>query len=573
MITLQIQRRFFLAMLVLFVGCSQPLRQPISATNEVLQPDVTEVPVPVTHLNSALLYDILVAAIASQRGDHALAAQYYYKAAVETGEPQLADNAAQLALASRNLDLAMKASALWIDLSPDNTNAHQYRAVLLAHNRQIAAAMEHLDRILQLEKPEDAYQIIITLLSRNLDKATSLMMMAELVERHPDDIEASYAQAQLAKTYGEYAQANAILDQLLQRSPTMARALLLSAQVLYALGQRDVALTRLASALASNPDDNNIRLTYARQLIEERRYAEARKEFQELERRRPNNGDILYALGLLAMESRQLEQAEQYFLRLIEINTRLNEANYSLGKIAEERGQFDKAIALFQQVDEGDHAIEAGIRIAYIYERQDILREARDMLRALRERFPENGVRFTLVEANIMIQRGELNEARSIYDNGLQNYPGNTELLYKRAILFEMKGELALMEEDFRTILSKQPDDARTLNAFGYTLTERTDRHQEALQYIRRAIQLAPDDPAVIDSMGWVLYRLGHLEESLDHLRRAADMSEDSEIFVHLGEVLWVSGEHDEARLIWQRAKRLDPGSKKLQEVFERFKP
>lgn len=213
----------------------------------------------------------------------------------------------------------------------------------------------------------------------------------------------------------------------------------------------------------------------------------------------------------------------------------------------------------------------AQIRYAVLLGQQAGVEQAQHFLHALSQKSPQESIRLRRAEAEILIEAERLEQAMAVYNEALAAHPGDTELLYARAMLAEKIDRLDILEGDLRAILMQDPDNADALNALGYTLADRTDRHQEALELITRALSLKPHDYYILDSMGWVLYRMGRYEEAIKHLRRALAVNEDPEVAAHLGEVLWMMGNKKAARSVWQKALQSTPEDQGLLEVMRRF--
>jgi tetratricopeptide (TPR) repeat protein len=300
----------------------------------------------------------------------------------------------------------------------------------------------------------------------------------------------------------------------------------------------------------------------------------AREQFQTLARQEPDNPDIFFPLALLALEAEQFKDAERYLQRLLELDSHHQEAWYYLGQLAETRAEHEQALDWYSRVEpDAQHWLEVQLRMARLEGRLGRLAEARARLQDLRARDPGTALRLFLEEGAILTEAGQHAEALALYTRVLQVHPDNDDLLYARALAAERLDRLDIAEADLLSILERNPEDARTLNALGYTLADRTDRYQEALGYIERAVALEPDDPAMIDSLGWVHFRLGNLELARQHLRRAYALERDGEIAAHLGEVLWVLGEHEAARRVWEEARALDPDNPVLRSTLERLQP
>jgi len=281
---------------------------------------------------------------------------------------------------------------------------------------------------------------------------------------------------------------------------------------------------------------------------------------------------VHYALGLLLLQTNRAEEAKQQFVALLRLGQRTDAARYYLGQIAENADQTDTAISEYKRVSRGEHYLNAQIRAAVLLAENGDITTARSHLHGLPQPSAQQAVRIYRAEAEILSRVDDLQGAMAVYDRALVEYEGNQDLLYARAMLAERLDRIDILEADLNSILSKDPDNADALNALGFTLADRTDRHEEALVLIERAIAIKPDDFYIVDSMGWVLYRLGRYEESLNYLQRALVLSNDPEVAAHLGEVLWVIGKRDAAREVWDTALQTTPEDQRLLEVIKRFR-
>jgi tetratricopeptide (TPR) repeat protein len=537
--------------------------------------ETSEGPLPEVELTPELLYQLLLAEFSGQAGALNLSASLYLKMAQETADPRLAQRATRIAIYARDLEVALPASRLWVELSPQNLEAQQTAAALLISSGQSDEALPHLESLLHAAPggENQGYMLIANLLSRAQDKDQALALMEQLAGMQPDNADALYGTAHLAYQLDLHEKAEQILETLLARHPDNTQALLLQARVLHGLGKGEAALKSLRRALQQSPDNDQLRMTYARMLVETTRLAEARQEFRILNRRQPDDTDVIYALGLLALEAGDTDEAKEFFNKLLNDSEREAEARFALGQIAEARKQPDEAIQWYQSVPRGERYLEAQLQAAHLISQVQGLEEARRYLQELPLDSAEDQIQRYLAEAELLSAHERYDEAMEIYDEALVLFIDNRRLLYARALTAEKIDRLDILEQDLRRILSRDPDNAQSLNALGYTLADRTNRHQEALGYIERAYQLRPDDPAILDSMGWVHYRLGRLEEAIKFLQQAAEAADDGEIAAHLGEVLWVSGRKEEARKVWNEALKLAPDHKVLQQTIERFDP
>jgi len=297
----------------------------------------------------------------------------------------------------------------------------------------------------------------------------------------------------------------------------------------------------------------------------------ARREFATLLNQNPKDTDSLYALGLLAAETRQFDLAEGYFLDLIKRKTRLTDAYFELGRIEEQRGNYAKANGWYERVSGEERYLIAQLRKGVMLAKAGETATLTQHFETLRRNQPQNSITLYQAEAEALREAERYQEAFDTLDRGLALHPNDKDLLYARSLIAEKLDRLDVLERDLRIIIAADPKNGQALNALGYTLADRTDRYQEALGYIEQALALLPDDAAVLDSMGWVQYRLGNNAKALEYLRRAYQANPDAEIAAHLSEVLWVSGQHEEAKRIWREAQTRNPASVHLRKLKERF--
>jgi tetratricopeptide (TPR) repeat protein len=363
------------------------------------------------------------------------------------------------------------------------------------------------------------------------------------------------------------------LDALLKRDPKNVKAAVFQARVFRTQGNTPEALESLSDALELQPDDESLRITYARLLVDAKRYEDAREQFERLVRDAPDNVDVRHALGLLLMQTNHMAEARGQFEKLVKMGQRRDTSYYYLGQIAESENETDKAIAAYRHVDRGEQYLNAQIRIALLLAESGDLAAARGHLHALPQGSPADSVRVYRAEAEVLARVERHKDAMKVYDMALEEHPGNGDLLYARAMLATKLDRMDILERDLREILSRDPDNADALNALGYTLADRSQRYEDALVLIKRALQLKPDDFYVLDSMGWVMYRLQRYPEAIEYLRRAIALQNDPEIAAHLGEVLWVTGDHKGAQEVWEAALESTPDDERLLEVIKRFRP
>ncbi|MGM0594056.1 MAG: tetratricopeptide repeat protein [Pseudomonadota bacterium] len=553
-----------------------PAAEPETAVETDTAVAQTTTPLPRVELSAGLLYKLLVAEFAAQEGHLRLSSDAYLKSAQESGDPRLARRATQAAVYARDTATALSAARLWVELEPRSIDARQSLAALLIRTDQADASLPHLERIIAFSpenQPGHGYLLVANLLARVDDPQQALQLMAELTADAPDNPHALYAHAQLANQHEENETAQQLLSRLLEQKPGHSDGLILQARVLHALGKEQDATDSLREALEQDPDNDQMRLTYARMLVDAQQLSEAREQFRILNRRLPDNTDVIYALGLLALEAGDMDDAEPHLLDLVRLGERDAEARFALGQIAESRQNRQDAIDWYSSVPHGDRYMEAQLKAAQLIADSQGIDAAVEHLRQLPLSSDAERIARYQVIAELYTVQERHEAALETYDEALEEFEGQPQLLYARALAAERNGRIDWLERDLKRVLEQDPDNAQALNALGYTLVDQTERHQEGLKYIQRAYELEPEDPAILDSMGWALYRLGRHQEALDYLQRAADKLQDAEIAAHLGEVLWVSGDQAAAREVWNEALEYDPDHRVLQQTLERFEP
>ena len=529
---------------------------------------------PKIELTEDILFKILLAEIAGQRGKIDVAVDNYLDLAKSTRDPVVIERATRISVYARNNESAYEAASLWVEVDPKNPDAHQVLTVMTLREGNIDKALYHLEIILENSQGQFDQKLwmIANFLGREDDQAAVLELMERLMENHMDDAEAMFAFAHVTARMGDMERSQDLLERVLELKPDNNAAAMTYLALLQKKGESNKALEWIESALEGKEDDFNMRMAYARLLTEAKRFDDARRQFEILSVQAPNNVDVLYALGLLYLQTNRLDQAEKYFLRLTELKKQVFDANYYLARIAEEREQLDKASDLYQGVHGGENYLDARIRLSLILAKQGDVDKALSNIRAIQKAKGSSRLILIQAEGEILINAKRYQEAMDFF-NGAIEEKSHADILYSRAMLAEKMGRMDLLEADLKTILEEDANNATALNALGYTLADRTDRYEEAYGYIQRAYELSPSDFYILDSMGWVLYRLGRLDEAVVYLQKALELRNDPEIAAHLGEVLWVRGDRQAAKDVWDTALKDTPTDDRLLDVIKRFKP
>jgi tetratricopeptide (TPR) repeat protein len=530
-------------------------------------------PAATPELSGELLYYLLSAEIAGQRGRLDVAVPFYLKAAQLSRDPEIVERATRIAVYARDENSALAAAQMWVELQPENLEAHQVTAALLMRKGRVDEALPHLEQVLSVDQhnSHNSYMLITSLLSKEKDKQAALGAMEQLVAKRRQDPEALYAYAHLAMLVGSLDKAETAVNDAIDLVPNWSEAHILRANVLIRQGQNEKVMSLLQEAVDSYPDDQAIRLFYARLLVDEKRYEQSREQFSILLDYKPDDPEALYALGLLNLQTERQGDAQRNFERLIELGQRVDEAYYYLGQVAEMEKDTAAAMRYYTEVRKGSNYIDAQIRIASMLAAQGEIDAARARLQNISAPTMDVELRLYLAEGEILRNANQFEEAYEVYGLGLQQMQDNSQLLYARALTAEKLGRIDEAITDLALIVKNEPNNAEALNALGYTLVDITGRVAEGKQYVEKALKLKPNDPAILDSMGWAYYRLGEHEKALRYLQQAFDKLKDPEIAAHLGEVLWVLGNKERAREIWDEALRETPKDKVLLNVIERF--
>lgn len=527
---------------------------------------------PKQELTGQILYQFLLAEIAMQRGQFGLSASAYLDLAISTRDPRIVRRATEVAFHARQYDVALQAARLWQSLEPESQQARQMLSTLLLASGRVEELAGSLARDLAAEGPRvgDALIRLVRAFARYPDKLAVQRLFNHLTEPYLGLAEAHLVRAQTAVGVGDAERALSEIDQALQLRPTWELAALFKAEL---LAKGDAQLDFLKTWLAANPQAQDVRLAYARGLVSEKRYEASRIEFRRLLSANPDNPDMLYAVGILSLQVNDVAEAEQQLGRFVEIGRGdLDPARFYLGQIADQGGRPDDALRWYDQVAAGEHATPARVRSAQVLLRQNKLDEARERLATARAGEPED-VRLLVAEAQLLRDAGRHAEAFAFLANALEMQPDQPDILYETALAAEKLGYVDLVERHLRRLIVLKPDSAQAYNALGYSLADRNLRLDEATQLIDKALALTPDDPFILDSKGWLLFRQGKPVAALEALQKAYEQKPDPEIAAHIGEVLWALGRSSEALAVWREAAKAYPTNEVLAATIKRFVP
>jgi tetratricopeptide (TPR) repeat protein len=530
---------------------------------------------PSVELSSELLYEFLLSEIAAQRGNDTLAVEGSSDLAKKTLDPRLAMRAAHMALQFGQIDKAIEALRIWHDTDPSSLMARRMLSSVLLRDGRLDEAGEEFAGLLKASNsdPAQTFVQIYQMLVAYPDKAAALKLMRHLARPYPLVAEAHFGIAQLAKASGEPELALDEAKQARTLRPDWDIAVSLEAELLQKNAPQK-GLDVLRDYLASHPKAREIRLQYARALLDQKQYKPARDEFQRMADENPDNPDFAYAIALISLQLNDLNKAEIQLKQLLSKGKKdPDTVQYYLGQLSEAKKKEEEAIAYYREVKDGEYLFPAQIRIAYLLSKRGLLSEARQLLQQVRTTDDQQRAQAAMVEAQLLRDANQFDEAYKVLNQALEKQPDHVDLLYETAMMADKINKPDVFEQLMRKLIKIKPDHAQAYNALGYGLLERNERIPEAMQLVEKALQLAPDDAAIMDSVGWGYYRSGKLDESVKMLRRAYAGNANPEIAAHLGEVLWMRGEKTEAKKIWQESLKENTGNEQLLDVIKKFDP
>lgn len=521
---------------------------------------------------ASTLYSLLVAEMAGQRQRYDISLYNYMDQARITRDPAIAERAARIAQYIGSDRYAIEAVNIWLEEDPHNPSAHQAAAQLLMDQGQFTEALKHLEVLQELAGVSQYDYLAANAghLSRPQQEQLSSLLQ-ELSDKQPDNPSIWYARGIMAQHLADYEEALHCIDQSLKLNPDFLSASLQKARVLVLLKRHDDAIAWLDDLLEDHPQQKGVLVLRARIFLEKRDMPQALTAFSDLHEKFPEDSAVLLSLALLEAELQKNEDAKLHFYQLLAADEHTNEAHFYLGRIAEDEDQPEEAIQHYTQVDGGREFLSAQVKATSLINELRGLDAARAHLDDLRGAHPEHSTALVRVEVELLTAAGLNEDAMQLLTDALSVQPQDIDLLYTRAMLAERMDNLTMLEQDLRTVIRLRPDHAEALNALGYTLADRTERWSEALTLVQRALELSPDNPAVIDSLGWIYFRMGDLERSRPLLEKAFGLMKDHEIAAHLGELLWISGEKEQALNVWAEGLQQTPDSPIIDRTLERL--
>ena len=521
------------------------------------------------------VFQSLLADLALQRGDTELGVSAWADLARRTRDPAVISRAVEVAATAKQYDLALELTRMWLQIEPDSTRARQTESALLVLANRIDDLVPQLAKLLEQDKANLPANLmhLNRVLGGKSDKKAVQKLVDQLAAPYPEIPEAHFAMGQAAANADDPMRAQSEFARALQLRPGWETAALARAQML-ARQSPASAVDSLREFLTTYPDAREVRLTLARLLISERRFDEARIEFDRLLKDRPDDPEIIYPVAVLALQQGDTASGRALLEKLLDSSfPDKSTVHYFLGQIDEEEKKPDAALAHFRLVTAGDQYVAARARAAQILLQQGKPEEARELLHATKGGSASEQARLAIAEAQLLREAGRKDDGYAVLTAALAKHPDDPELLYETALTAERQNQPEVMEKHLRHLLKLKPDHAHALNALGYSLADRNIRLDEAHDLVTRAVALAPEDPFIMDSLGWVQFRQGKLPEALKTLEKAYAIKADPEIAAHLGEVLWTLGRKEDAARLLNEAVKKNPDNDVLAAALKKFQP
>lgn len=542
------------------------------SVTEAIKTDALSTEAKKTEIDPDVLFLLMTAEIAGQRGQYGLALDGYLRAANRVSDVEVTKRAAKIALYLQDKERLKQSLDLWLAMEPDSLDAHQLMAVAALKSGDRKGAFVNIEYLLQQDAIgfEGKTLMMLKSLSDRASQNLARQVFADLSEKYPENAQLYFLQALINMQQKKLRAAQEGIKQALEQDPYWVKALVLQAQLYISEQKLAEAIEVLQRAVAQ---EKNARISeqIAQLLIQQERYDEAKQVLQGLMEQYPENNELKFKLALVYLQTEEVEDARVILESLITEKVFRDRAAFYLGRMDAKEQNYNAAMIWFDAVGEAPYKFEASISAVLLLMDQKKYQDALSRLVRLKAEFPEKKSELILLESEVYVQKNDYQQAFDLLTDVLLTDADNKKILYARALIAEKLGKLQVLEDDLKYILEKSPDDVSALNALGYTLANKTTRYQEAKMYLERAIALKPNEPVIIDSYGWLLFKQNKLELARKYLVRAYAAEPQAEIAAHLVDVLWALGEKEEAKKILSKALAKHPQDELLLEVEARL--
>lgn len=539
-----------------------------------------------SQMDAPLFHQLLVGEMELRAGQPGVAFQLLLDAARRTGDEGVFRRVVNIALQARAGEQALIAARAWHDTVPESVEALQMTLQLAALLNRPADAAEPLTALLKL-MPESQRVGVLASLPRLFQRSPEPKRVLEALQpvlktaraQPATRMMATMVLGRFALNAGDSPLALKLARESAQQEPEADEPMLLALDVLPYQADAEALVNE---RLQAQPQNHGLRLAYARTLARNQRAADAAAQFRKVTEAAPDLPQAWYALGAIELDLRQPEAAEQALKTFLQRAESASEEEVGkemrqqawlmLAQAAEMRGDLKTAETWLAKVDLPQRQLEVTYRRASLIARQGQMAKARALLRTLPDTREEDKRARLLAESQLLRDAQDWREAHKLLEAANAELPDDPDLLYEQAMMAEKLERLDEMERLLRRVMEIKPEHYHAYNALGYSLAERSQRLSEAKTLIAKALEYAPNEPFIVDSLGWVEYRLGNHAEALRLLRQAYKARPDAEIAAHLGEVLWISGERDEAKAVWREGSERDPKNEALRDTIKRLK-
>ncbi len=517
------------------------------------------------------LYSLLVAEVAINRGQLDIALANYYQQAYKTRDAGVARRATMLAGYLQANQAALDLAQLWSAIEPDNAEPIYIAGQYFIDGGQLQAALQQSKKLLALHASSLFLSIATNPLAANKKNLEALTNeYASLLKDNPDNTDLMLGNAALLAANEHYEDSMALIDKARAADKKNLPARLLEVDVLYKSGRPDLAVKRMGDVINDEPDNDRLRMEYAR-MLSETDLKKAREQFDFLAKRNSLEPNLLLARALVNYQLKDLAQAREFFEQLLFLKKNADTAHYYLGEIDEGNQKTGKALEHYRRVEGGSEYLPAATKAFALMMQQNHRLEGQEWLAEQRKAHPDQALALYLIEADALFRSNDFPRSLTALNEAIQKFPNTPSLNMARSLVYQRTGNTAAAEKDLRIVLAADPNNAEALNALGYLLADSNRQLDEAQKLLQHALALQPEDPAILDSMGWLLFRMGQKEEALLRLKKSFELNPDDEVAAHLGEVLWLTGQPDEAKKMWAEGLKLEPNSDAIRSTRERL--
>lgn len=531
-------------------GCSVMQESPITSESDL---NAEQALTPRVNRNSVIdeevLYLLMAGELAGQRNQLDLALDAYLQAAKRVDDGRIAERAVKIAMFLKDDKRTKEALAVWMVKDSQNLAARKFAFLMAIKNSDYSAAVEHLN-VIFLEDPagfENGTLEIIKALEKEGRTQFIYDVLEQIAQRHPDQASIMFVQAVTGSVLHDSDLAQRKISRALELQPNWGKALVFQAQLAGRNGDNLKAKEYLEKAIKVSPEDRQLKKMLIEVMVNMEMFDEASRFCQSIIDENPEDSEMLFMMALIHLQQNQVDKGENFLEKLLSDPGWEGQAAFYLGKIEQDRQHMSKAVQWFDRAVEAGYGFEASMASLSLVIGQKRFDEVSDRLKAMEIKYPDQHQKIVLARAELFTQLGQHQQAFDELTKAINDTSENRDILYARALVAERLDKIDSMEVDLKKILHRNPDDVGALNALGYSLADRSIRLEEAERYLEKAIGLEPDEAVIIDSYGWLLFKLGRFEQALSYLKQAYAKQAENEIASHIAEVMWVMGRHKEA--------------------------